>query len=285
MTVKGAYMREHEIYFLQRQIDSAWETLATTSEPDDLHAPLNELIATREPTGVRIVVGDFDGAAGEWRYEQVFFLDQGSFAYTAAALAMPAVAATQGNRCRAAPADADENFDLDFAELKRRLEAATDSDNNWAAEAPADDSAPRRGDLRYVTPRRPRRDGGRFRRRRPKPFWPPIRGPGHHHRAAAPRGSSSGGFSASHLADHHSGLGRRDFADCPDYFEAPVGHAVCRKIGVDKLLAVVDTGEAIPPQRSPMSTHSAKWSITSASRRRFSANGPQRLRRAHHLWR
>ena len=141
MTVKDAYMRRHEIYFLQRQDNGAWETLATTSEPDDLHAPLNELIATREPAGLRIVAGDYDSTAGDWRYEQIFFLDQRSFAFTAAALAMPAVVATQKETVDAATADADENFDLDFAELKRRLEAATDSDNNWAAEAPADDSA------------------------------------------------------------------------------------------------------------------------------------------------
>ncbi|MED5517984.1 MAG: hypothetical protein VX612_04560, partial [Pseudomonadota bacterium] len=136
MTVKDAYMRRHEIYFLQRQDNCAWETLATTSEPDDLHAPLNELIATREPAGLRIVAGDYDSTAGDWRYEQIFFLDQRSFAFTAAALAMPAVVATQKETVDAATADADENFDLDFAELKRRLEAATDSDNNWAAEAP-----------------------------------------------------------------------------------------------------------------------------------------------------
>ena len=74
MTVKDAYMRRHEIYFLQRQDNGAWETLATTSEPDDLHAPLNELIATREPAGLRIVAGDYDSTAGDWRYEQIFFL-------------------------------------------------------------------------------------------------------------------------------------------------------------------------------------------------------------------
>ena len=140
MTVKDAYMRRHEIYFLQRQDNGAWETLATTSEPDDLHAPLNELIATREPAGLRIVAGDYDSTAGDWRYEQIFFLDQRSFAFTAAALAMPAVVATRKETVDAATADADENFDLDFAELKRRLEAATDSDNNWAAEAPALDA-------------------------------------------------------------------------------------------------------------------------------------------------
>ncbi|MGB1006421.1 MAG: hypothetical protein ACPGVX_04555, partial [Thalassobaculaceae bacterium] len=72
--------------------------------------------------------------------------DQGSFAFTTAALAMPAVAATQRETAAApvavaapAAAEDDEDFDLDFAELKRRLEAATDGDNNWAAEARAAD--------------------------------------------------------------------------------------------------------------------------------------------------
>ena len=89
--------------------------LATTSEPDDLRAI--ERIDRREPAGLRIVAGDYTAPPATGGMSK-FSSSTSSFAFTAAALAMPAVVARKGTVIMTA--DADENFDLDFAELKRR---------------------------------------------------------------------------------------------------------------------------------------------------------------------
>ena len=65
---------------------------------------IEQLINHPRTAGLRIVAGDYDSTAGDWRYEQIFFLDQRSFAFTAAALAMPAVVATQKETVDAATA-------------------------------------------------------------------------------------------------------------------------------------------------------------------------------------
>jgi len=72
-------MREHEIYFLQRQNGDIWDTLLSAETSEALEEALSEAIADAIPAALRIAVGDYQTETNAWTYQQIFFLDKNSY--------------------------------------------------------------------------------------------------------------------------------------------------------------------------------------------------------------
>lgn len=125
-------MREHEIYFLQRQNGDIWDTLLSAETSEALEETLREAIADAIPAALRIAVGDYQTETNAWTYQQIFFLDKNSYRPPAPRHEAPTtVAEPQKQR----------DINVDFAELKRRLEAGEFDDEEPVRRSAGNNSA------------------------------------------------------------------------------------------------------------------------------------------------
>ena len=69
-------MRRFEVYFLQKKVDGAWDTLERAQSVSVLVASLVREFDSREDAEVRILAGSFDESAQDWEFTQIFFVDR-----------------------------------------------------------------------------------------------------------------------------------------------------------------------------------------------------------------
>ena len=69
-------MRRFEVYFLQKKVDGAWDTLERAQSVSVLVSSLVREFDAGEDAEVRVLAGAYNEAAGDWEFTQIFFVDR-----------------------------------------------------------------------------------------------------------------------------------------------------------------------------------------------------------------
>lgn len=77
-------MRRYDVYFLQKKVAGIWETVEKAPSSTVLIGSLIRGFEEREDVAVRVVAADWDEAAADWTFEQIFFVDHDAIDLTLA---------------------------------------------------------------------------------------------------------------------------------------------------------------------------------------------------------
>ncbi|NQW09237.1 MAG: hypothetical protein HQ481_05055 [Alphaproteobacteria bacterium] len=77
-------MRRYDVYFLQKKVAGGWETAEKAPSASVLIGSLVRNFEDREDAAVRVVAANWDKAARDWVFEQVFFVDRAAIDLTLA---------------------------------------------------------------------------------------------------------------------------------------------------------------------------------------------------------